>query len=105
ILGIGSVEIETAGFTVRAAGQPGPEEKIEGVVFYEELRDWILLQLRRFRAPYVTGTEVVYPDEETVPRLEDSLQDEILITLRQIRDNMTPLKEILDILRTQEEKS
>jgi membrane protein YdbS with pleckstrin-like domain len=80
---IGSVSIETAGYS--GASQKGPEEKISGIVFYEEVRDFILKELRKFKEPYVTGTEVVYPTEEPVPRME-GLDDEILITLREIRD-------------------
>jgi membrane protein YdbS with pleckstrin-like domain len=80
---IGSVHIETAGYS--GASQKGPEEKISGIVFYEEVRDFILKELRKFKEPYVTGTEVVHPTEEPVPRME-GLDDEILITLREIRD-------------------
>lgn len=79
---IGSVHIETAGYS---GAQNGPEENLNGIVFYEEVRDFILKELRKFREPYVTGTEVVYPTEEPVPRIE-GLEDEILITLREIRD-------------------
>lgn len=80
---IGSVHIETAGYS--GANQTGPEEKLQGIMFYEEVRDFILTELRKFREPYVTGTEVVHPTEEPVPRME-GLDDEILITLREIRD-------------------
>jgi membrane protein YdbS with pleckstrin-like domain len=80
---IGSVHIETAGYS--GPNQKGPEEKISGVVFYEEVRDFILKELRRFKEPYVTGTEVVIPTEKPVPRTQ-SLDDEMLITLREIRD-------------------
>ena len=80
---IGSVHIETAGYS--GASQKGPEEKLSGIVFYEEVRDFILKELRKFKEPYVTGTEVVYPTEEPVPKME-SPDDEILITLREIRD-------------------
>jgi len=83
MFGIGSVHIETAGYS--GTKQSGPEEKIEGIVFYEEVRDFILNELRKFRAPYVTGTEVVYPVEEPVTR-GPGLDDEMLITLREIRD-------------------
>ena len=86
VLGIGTVEIQTAGFSGGSTGQGGPEEKIEGVVFYEEVRDYILQELRKFRDPYVTTTEVVIPQEGTVPRMTESLDDEILITLREIRN-------------------
>jgi membrane protein YdbS with pleckstrin-like domain len=80
---IGSVHIETAGYS--GANQKGPEENLNGIVFYEEVRDFILKELRKFREPYVTGTEVVHPKEEPVARME-GLDDEILITLREIRD-------------------
>lgn len=80
---IGSVSIETAGYS--GPNKSGPEEKISGIVFYEEVRDFILKELRKFKEPYVTGTEVVHPTEEPVPKME-GLDDEILITLREIRD-------------------
>jgi membrane protein YdbS with pleckstrin-like domain len=80
---IGSVHIETAGYS--GASQKGPEENLCGIVFYEEVRDFILRELRKFREPYVTGTEVVYPSEEPVPKME-GLSDEMLTTLREIRD-------------------
>ena len=84
LFGIGNVEIETAGFS--GSSQMGPEEKIEGISFYEELRDYILAELRRFRDPYAVGTEMTFPRDEPIPRMDDSLQDEILLTLREIRD-------------------
>jgi membrane protein YdbS with pleckstrin-like domain len=83
LFGIGSVNIETAGFS--GANQTGPEEKLEGIVFYEEVRDFILNELRKFRDPYVTGTEVVLPLEDPVPK-GPGLDDEMLVTLREIRD-------------------
>ena len=83
MFGVGNVNIETAGYS--GTSQTGPEEKLEGIVFYEEVRDFILNELRKFRDPYVTGTEVVLPVEEPVPR-GPGLDDEMLITLREIRD-------------------
>jgi len=83
LFNIGSVHIETAGYS--GSHQTGPEVKLEGIVFYEEVRDFILNELRRFKAPYVSATEVVPRTEEPVPRTE-GLEDEILITLREIRD-------------------
>jgi membrane protein YdbS with pleckstrin-like domain len=80
---IGSVNIETAGFS--GSNQTGPEEKLEGITFYEEVRDYILEELRRYRTPYVTGTEMIHREETPVPR-GPGLDDEILITLREIRD-------------------
>jgi membrane protein YdbS with pleckstrin-like domain len=83
LFNIGSVHIETAGYS--GSQHKGPEVKLEGIVFYEEVRDFILNELRKFKTPYVTGTEVVHPTEEPVPRME-GLDDEILTTLREIRD-------------------
>jgi membrane protein YdbS with pleckstrin-like domain len=83
LFNIGSVQIETAGYS--GSQQAGPEVKLEGIVFYEEVRDFILAELRKFKASYVTGTEVVPRIEEPVPR-KVGLDDEILITLREIRD-------------------
>jgi membrane protein YdbS with pleckstrin-like domain len=83
LFSIGSVHIETAGYS--GSHQAGPEVKLEGIVFYEEVRDFILNELRNFKAPYVTGTEVVPRIEEPVPTTA-GLDDEILITLREIRD-------------------
>ncbi len=83
LFGIGSVHIETAGYSGNK--QQGPEVKLDGIVFYEEVRDFILNELRKFKSPYVIGTEVVHPIEEPLPRIE-GLDDEILMTLREIRD-------------------
>lgn len=83
LFGIGTIEIETAGYS---GATQSAEEKLEGITFYEELRDFILKELRRFKDPYVTGTEVVLPDEEPVPRSDEMLEDEILSVLREIRD-------------------
>ncbi len=83
LFGIGNVSIETAGYS--GANQSGPEEKLEGITFYEEVRDFILKELRRFKTPYVMGTEVAHPVEEPVPR-GPGLEDEMLIALREIRD-------------------
>lgn len=82
LFGLGSVSIETAGYS--GSNQSGPEEKLEGIRFFEEVRDFILNELRKFRTPYVTTTE---DDkfEEPVPR-GPGLDDEILITLRDIQD-------------------
>jgi membrane protein YdbS with pleckstrin-like domain len=83
LFGIGSVNIETAGFSGTEA--KGPEEKMEGIVFYEEVRDYILTELRKFRAPYVTTTETVRPTGRP-PLQGEELNLELLATLREIRD-------------------
>jgi membrane protein YdbS with pleckstrin-like domain len=99
---IGSVEIQTAGFSGGAQAGAKPEEKLEGLHIFESVRDFVLMELRRFTGQYVTGTEVIAPGDRPVQRMDDTLQDEILITLRQIRDRMTPLEEILDYLKKRE---
>ncbi|KXH69979.1 MAG: hypothetical protein AM326_01425 [Candidatus Thorarchaeota archaeon SMTZ-45] len=99
IFGIGSVEIETAGFSGGAQAGAKPEEKLEGLQIFESVRDFVLRELRRFTGQYVTGTEVIFPTEQPVPRMDDTLEDEILITLRQIRDRLAPLDEILEHLK------
>ncbi|MHA1943310.1 MAG: PH domain-containing protein [Candidatus Thorarchaeota archaeon] len=84
LFGIGSIEVETASGS--GSSFYSAEEKLEGLTFYEELRDFILMELRKFKDPYVTGTEIVHPEEEQVLRIEESLEDEILHVLREIRD-------------------
>jgi membrane protein YdbS with pleckstrin-like domain len=86
LFGIGTVEIQTAGFSGGAQAGRSPEEKLEGITFYEQVRDFVLQELRRFRDPYVTGTEVVHPVDKPAPQLSDGLGSEILITLREIRN-------------------
>jgi uncharacterized membrane protein YdbT with pleckstrin-like domain len=86
IFGIGTVEIETAGSSGAQSLSSGAEERLEGLTFYEELRDFILRELRKFKDPYVTGTEVVHPREEPGPAGDSAIEDEVLSVLREIRD-------------------
>ena len=84
LLGIGSVFIETAG---QAGRRRGPEERIEGIRVYKEVRDFILKELRKVRTPYTTAAE----SDQSIPFLAESnvvkeLQ-EIKGLLRDIRDN------------------
>ena len=85
LFGIGSIEIETAGGSGSAF--QSAEEKLEGLTFFEELRDFILMELRKFKDPYVTGTEVSQRYEDREVSVETgSIEDEILLVLREIRD-------------------
>ncbi|MGY5858831.1 MAG: PH domain-containing protein [Candidatus Thorarchaeota archaeon] len=86
LFGIGNVEIQTAGFSGGPTGKSGPEEKLEGIKAFEGLTEFILGELRKFRDPYTTGTEVVFPRDDAVPRLEGTLDDEILTAIRDIRE-------------------
>jgi len=86
LFGIGNVEIQTAGYSGGPTGQAGPEEKLEGIRAFEGLTQFVLGELRKFRDPYTTTTEVVYPRDEPVPHLDGSLDDEILTAIRDIRE-------------------
>ncbi|MHA2143549.1 MAG: PH domain-containing protein [Candidatus Thorarchaeota archaeon] len=97
LFGIGSVEIQTAGMT--GSTSPGgfhtkPEEKLEGLPYFNELRDFILRELRRFTGQYVTGTEVVAPQQDNV--FAGSGQGEILQTLQDMRDILRRMDEKLN---------
>ncbi len=85
LLGIGCVFIETAG---QSGPRRGPEERIEGIRVYKEVRDFILKELRKVRTPYTTTTEI----EEESPASGESATivkelREIKGLLRSIRDN------------------
>jgi membrane protein YdbS with pleckstrin-like domain len=86
IFGIGTVDIETAGSSGVQSLSSGAEERLEGLTFYEELRDFILKELRKFKDPYVTGTEVVHPREDYSATGDSTIEDEVLSVLREIRD-------------------
>ncbi len=93
LFGIGSVNIETAGFS---GERKEPEEKLEGIEFYEEVRDFILQELRKFRAPYATGTEAAAYGDFDIPKLPDSLDDEILMTLRDMKTILEDISKKLE---------
>jgi membrane protein YdbS with pleckstrin-like domain len=82
LFNIGSVLIETAG---NSAPQKSPEITMQGIVFYEEVRDFILKELRRYKEPYAVGTEVNVPTADS-PLKKASDDGEMLVTLREIRD-------------------
>lgn len=79
---VGSVLIETAG---NSAPQKSPEIAMHGIVFYEEVRDFILKELRRYKEPYAVGTEVVTPTAKSTLKMASD-DGEMLATLREIRD-------------------
>jgi len=92
MFGIGSVHIETAGYS--GQDQRGPEENMEGVVFYEEVRDFILKELRKLTEPYVTTTEPVFEkkpahDRQTANEELLGILQEIRALLKDIRDSQT----------------
>lgn len=93
LFGIGKVEVETAGYSGQ---RMGPEVKLTGISFYEEVRDFILQELRKYRGQYALATEVVRREEEPVPKLAGTFDDDILRTLREIRELLTDIARKLD---------
>ncbi|MHA2247929.1 MAG: PH domain-containing protein [Candidatus Hodarchaeales archaeon] len=83
IFGIGTCEIETAG---KSGQQTGPEEKIEGIRNFREVRDVVLTELRRFRGQYTTTTELEQPTQYEESMGDFVLQKEVLDELRQIKE-------------------
>ena len=77
LFGIGTVEIETAG---KSGSSIGPEEKIEGIPNFLEVRDIILEELRKFRSQYATGTEIT-----EIMASDSDIPGEILNELRAIK--------------------
>ncbi len=97
IFGIGSVEIQTAGMsgsTSPSGFHTKPEEKLEGLPYFNELRDFILRELRRFTGQYVTGTEVVAPQQDE--GFAASGQGDVLQTLQEMRDILRRMDDKLD---------
>ena len=86
MFGIGTCEIETAG---KSGQQTGPEEKIEGISNFREVRDAVLNELRRFRGQYATTTEVEQPIRYEESSGDIVFQRELLDELRQIKKVLT----------------
>jgi membrane protein YdbS with pleckstrin-like domain len=76
LLGIGCVNIQTAG----KGGAVGPEEKLEGLPLYHEIRDYILRQLRIYHRA-VSGYEVSTHDEVDL----STVQREVIKELKEIK--------------------
>ncbi|MFW9856952.1 MAG: PH domain-containing protein [Candidatus Thorarchaeota archaeon] len=78
VLGIGNVNIETAG---ASSSVTEPEERLEGLRLYAEIRDYILRQIRAFQS--IESNQII---EEGVPYSQEDLQRESLMLLKEIRD-------------------
>lgn len=78
VLGIGNVNIETAGASTSVTE---PEERLEGLRLYAEIRDYILRQIRTFQS-----IESDLSTEKDVPYSQEDLQRESLMLLKEIRD-------------------
>jgi uncharacterized membrane protein YdbT with pleckstrin-like domain len=78
LFGIGTVEIQTAG---RSGQSTAPEEKIEGIRNFFEIRDIVLIEIRKFRTQYATGTEIPVPIAKT-----EAVSSAILQELKEIKN-------------------
>ncbi|MHA1975444.1 MAG: PH domain-containing protein [Candidatus Hodarchaeales archaeon] len=78
---IGCIDIETAG----GGGMTGaPEEKLEGLRVYGEIREYIIHQLRQFTRSPVSTSELGYKEE--------SFQKNILFELKEIKKEFVRIK-------------
>jgi membrane protein YdbS with pleckstrin-like domain len=94
LFGIGNVEIHTAGYSGGPYEGGKPEEKIEGIVFYQELRDFILSEMRSLKGTYATATEVPTEQDDTIQ--VGSIEEATLVTLQDLRDVLRRIEDKLD---------
>jgi membrane protein YdbS with pleckstrin-like domain len=94
LFGIGNVEIHTAGYSGGPYEGGKPEEKIEGIVFYQELRDFILSEMRNLKGTYTTTTEAFTEQESTIR--VGSIEEETLATLQDLRHVLRRIEDKLD---------
>jgi membrane protein YdbS with pleckstrin-like domain len=94
LFGIGNVEIHTAGYSGGPYEGGKPEEKIEGIVFYQELRDFILSEMRSLKGTYATTTEVFAEQESTIR--VGSVEEVTLATLQDLRHVLHRIEDKLD---------
>ncbi|MBD3407992.1 MAG: PH domain-containing protein [Candidatus Lokiarchaeota archaeon] len=94
LFGIGNIEIETAGYS--GSMQTGPEEKIEGILFHDELRDYMLQEIRKFKAPYATTMETEEDFEETESKGSRFETSEIILVLQDIKAVLEKIDSKLD---------
>ncbi len=93
LFGIGVVRIETAGQS-DGAQHPGlaaglihqltkgsGDQRIEGITFYEEARDFILKELRRFK-----GSPLATMPERRLRKKSSFFRESTLVAVREIRD-------------------
>ncbi len=73
ILGIGSIEIQTAGFS---AGKTGPEERLDGVPteMIKELRNQILSKVRKIKGSPGTSHDLDHPEDVLSAILKEIIQ-------------------------------
>jgi membrane protein YdbS with pleckstrin-like domain len=94
LFGIGNVEIHTAGYSGGPYEGGKPEEKIEGITFYQELRDFILSEMRSLKGIYATTTEVFAEQDRTIR--VGSVEEATLATLQDLRNVLARIEDKLD---------
>ncbi|MFW9965643.1 MAG: PH domain-containing protein [Candidatus Thorarchaeota archaeon] len=94
LFGIGNVEIHTAGYSGGPYEGGKPEEKIEGITFYQELRDFILSEMRSFKGIYATTTEGFTEQDSTIR--VGSVEEATLSTLQDLRNVLRRIEDKLD---------
>ncbi|MFX1286453.1 MAG: PH domain-containing protein [Promethearchaeota archaeon] len=72
LFGIGCVNVQTAG----KGGATGPEEKLEGLPLYHEIRDYILRQLRIYHS-VISGREVPNHNETDLTTIQREMINEL----------------------------
>ncbi|WP_455142822.1 PH domain-containing protein [Candidatus Hodarchaeum mangrovi] len=75
IFDMGCVYIETA---ARSGTSNKPEEILEGLILYHEIRDYILRRLQAFRPSIVSNSVILEPDK--------LLEEKILMELRDLKE-------------------
>ncbi|MHA1945176.1 MAG: PH domain-containing protein [Candidatus Hodarchaeales archaeon] len=80
LFNIGTIEIQTAGGSAPSLDQTA-EEKLEGIIIYREIRDYILTQLRQFQRQEKGSTA---EDQNVTPSIENIDQSELERTMKEI---------------------
>ncbi|MFW9855377.1 MAG: PH domain-containing protein [Candidatus Thorarchaeota archaeon] len=78
IFGIGNIHVQTAG---KSGAQGGPEEKLEGLPLYREIRDYIIKELRAYDASSKSGKL-----EPTISEDQDVIYKEYLNEIRELKE-------------------
>ena len=85
LFNIGTVEIQTAGGPSSSL-ESMAEEKLEGIIVYREVRDYILTQLRLFQRQKLKETS---SEDSSSPLSSYSKDDALLVTLQDIKSILT----------------
>ena len=93
LFNIGTIEIQTAGGSAPSLDQTA-EEKLEGIVIYREIRDYILTQLRQFQKKE-KGTSIINQNEAMISKTEID-QDDLIGAMLEIKSLLSGKFQILE---------